>query len=75
MNNEEKIISMLERFAADVNGRLSNLEAGQNSLVAGQQKISKDVNAINVALTSFVFKDIKRLEQRVDHLEQICKAT
>jgi len=79
MNNEEKILSILEtmndRMGA-MNNRLDKLEVGQQNirkdiskLEVGQQNIRKDIADMKLELKEGVWKDIDRLYKRVDKIE------
>ena len=46
MNNEEKILALLEQMRAETNARLDKLEAGQAKLEAGQAKLEAEVAVI-----------------------------
>ena len=75
MNNEEKILSILERMDA----RLDKLEAGQAKLEAGQAEIIKEVKAIREQtehLTEFEAKtdiNFKKITNNINTLKQITK--
>lgn len=73
MNNEEKILALLETMQsdiADLKAGQAKLETGLAQLEAGQKRIRKDISAMQVELKSGVWDEINRLYQRMDRVEK-----
>ena len=76
MNNEEKILSVLET----INGRLENLEAGQAKLEAGQAKLEGDLTIVRGSVVRIENEHGKKLDalleghallhEKLDRIEQ-----
>ena len=65
MNNEEKILSLLE----SMNGRLENLEAGQTAMNGRLGQIESDMSAVKVDVADMKIGQGK-LETKVDMLDR-----
>ncbi|NLF44927.1 MAG: hypothetical protein GX581_02520 [Syntrophomonadaceae bacterium] len=75
MNNEEKILQMLEVITADVGSLktdvgslktdVSSLKKGQAALEKGQRKLQSDVTVIKRDLEA-AWSDILRIDKKID---------
>ena len=73
MNNEEKILSILEAMQGDISelkAGQAKLEAGQAKLEAGQKQIRKDIHDIRFELKEGVWDEVQNLHTRVRALEK-----